>query len=170
MLSIILTISFWCYVTATDGTPQDETYSNVPVSFTGLDILEDRGLMVIDQDVTVNVKVQATPAVHARLSNNGGMTVTVNVSSISAEGPYRLAYVVNPTAGVSTSEVNFVNGVGGSVVNINVARFLRREIPIRGRFEGKAAEGYLAGAEEDFMFAPNTIWISGQAELVNQVS
>ena len=170
VLSILLTVGLWCYVTSTDSTPQEETYRNVPVEFTGLDILEDRGLMILNTNVTVNVRVRATPAVHARISNNGGMTVTVNVSSIGGEGTHPLAYSVNPPAGVSVSEVNFVTGAGGSVVNIDVARFLRREVPVKGSFQGQVAEGYLAGNNDDFLFAPATVWISGQAELVNQVS
>ena len=77
---------------------------------------------------------------------------------------------MNLPTGVSYSEVNFISGAGGSVVNVNVARFLRREVPVRGSFQGQAAEGYLAGNDDDFLFAPATVWISGQAELVNQVS
>lgn len=169
VLSILLTVAFWCYVTSTDGTPQNEDYRNVPVVFTGLDILEDRGLMIVNKNITATVTARATPAVHAKLSN-GGMTVTVNVSSISEEGSHSIVYGVNLPTGVSDSEVDFITGVWGSVVNINVARFLRQEVPVRGSFQGKAAEGYLAGNNDDFLFAPSTVLISGQADLVNQVS
>ena len=172
VLSIILTIGFWCYVASTDGTPRNDTYNAVPVVFEGLDILEDRGLMIVDDNVTATVRALATPAVHARLSEglkNGTLTVTVNVSGISEEGAHSLAYSVNRPAGVSSSDVSFLSTSGSSTVTVNVARFLRREIPIEGSFLGKAAEGYLAGNEDDFQFAPGTIWISGQAEEVNKV-
>lgn len=173
VLSIILTIGFWCYVTSTDGTPRDQVYRSVPVEFIGLDILEERGLMIVDNNVTATVRAQATPAVHARLANgiaDGTMTVTVNVSGISEEGAHSLAYSVNRPAGVSSGDVSFLSTTGSSTVTVNVARFLRREIPVRGKFLGTVAEGYLAGNEDDFQFSPSTIWISGQAELVNQVS
>ena len=169
VLSIILTIAIWCYVTSTDGTPQNEDYRNVPVVFTGLDILEDRGLMIVNDNITTTVTVRATPAVHARLSN-GDMTVTVNVSSISEAGRHTIVYVVNPPAGVSSGDVQIMSGVNGSIVNIEVARFLRREVPLKGSFQGKAAEGYLAGNDDDFLFSPSTVLVSGQADLVNQVS
>ena len=172
VLSIILTVGFWCYVTATDGTPQNKPYRNVPVVFEGLDILEERGLMIVDENVTATVQAQATPAVHARMSeglSNGTLTVTVKVSGISEEGSHALAYTVNRPAGVSPSEVSFLSNTGSSTVTINVARFLRREIPIEGSFQGSAAEGYLAGKEDDFQFSPEKIVISGQAEEVNKV-
>ena len=172
VLSVILTVGIWCYVTAADGTPQSRTYANVPVIFEGRDILEDRGLMIINDDVTATVTVQATPAVHARLSagwSDGDMSVTVKVSGVSEEGSQSLAYVVNLPSTVSSSEVNFTTGTRGSVVTVEVARFLRREIPIEGSFQGNAAEGYLAGNEEDFQFSPGTIWINGQEEEVKKV-
>lgn len=173
VLSIVLTVCIWCYVASTDGTPRNDTYSAVPVVFEGLDILEDRGLMIVDDDVTATVRALATPAVHARLSEglkDGALTVTVNVSGISGEGPHSLAYTVNRPAGVGSSDVSFLSTTGSSTVSIDVARFLRREIPIKGSFQGSAAEGYLAGNDDDFMFSPDTIWISGQADLVNQVA
>ena len=172
VLSILLTVGIWCYVTSTDGTPQSETYRNVPVIFEGRDILEERGLMIVDSNITATVRAQATPNVHARLVNgisDGTMTVTVNVSGISEEGTHSLAYSVNRPAGVGSGDVNFLSTTGSSTVTVSVARFLRREIPIEGKFLGTAAEGYLAGNEDDFQFSPSTIWISGQAEEVNKV-
>ncbi|MDE6590461.1 MAG: hypothetical protein K2K53_09015, partial [Oscillospiraceae bacterium] len=50
------------------------------------------------------------------------------------------------------------------------ARFLRRDIRVQGSFQGNAAEGFLAGNEDDFLFSPSTISISGRADQVNQVS
>ena len=173
ILSVILTVGIWCYVTATDGTPKSQTYSNVPVVFEGRDILEDRGLMIVNENVTTNVTVRAIPSVHTKLSSGlseGNMTVTVKVSGVSEEGSQTLAYVVNLPNGVSSSDVNFTTGTRGSVVTVEVARFLRRDIPVRGSFQGNTAEGYLAGNEDDFLFSPATVSISGRADLVNQVS
>lgn len=171
VLSLILTVSLWCYVTSTDGTPTTQTYTNVPVVFRGTDILSDRGLMVANQNLTVNVRAQAKPAVHARLSNSEDMYVIVDVSSIAEEGTHSVAYSVNLPASVSSSEVSFLmSGTRGSVVSIEIARFLSRAVDIRGSFQGSVEQGYLAGNENDFRFSPETILVSGRAELVNQVA
>ena len=171
VLSLILTVSLWCYVTSTDGTPKTQTYGNVPVVFRGMDILSDRGLMVANQNLTVNVRAQAKPAVHARLSNSEDMYVVVDVSSIAEEGTHSVAYSVNLPASVSSSDVTFLmSGTRGSVVSIEVARFLSRAVDIRGSFQGSVEKGYLAGSENDFRFSPESIVVSGRAELVNQVA
>ena len=172
VLSIVLTVGLWCYVAGADGTPEERPYRNVPVIFDGLDILTDRGLMIVNSNVTVNITVRATPAVHARLTQgaaNGDLTVTAKVSGVSEEGSHSIAYSVNPPAGVSRSEVTISTTTSGNVVTVDVARFLSRRIPLEGVFKGSAAEGYLAGSEDDFRFSPSEIVISGRAEYVNQV-
>ena len=173
VLSIVLTVGLWCYVAGTDGTPSDELYRNVPVVFDGLDILTDRGLMIVNTNVTTNVTLRATPAVHTRLNqgaNNGDLTVTARVSGISEAGSHSIAYTVNLPANVSDSDVNLISTTTrGNVVTITAARYLSRKIPLEGVFKGSAAEGYLAGSADDFQFSPGEIVISGRAEEVNQV-
>ena len=173
VLSILLTVGLWCYVTATDGTPQDEVYRNVPVVFDGLDILTDRQLMIVNANVTTSVTIRAIPSVHAKLTQghlNGDLTVTAKVSGISEEGSHSIAYVVNLPSGVSQGDVNFIsNTTQGNVITVNVARYLSRKIPLEGVFKGSVADGYLPGNADDFQFSPGEITISGRAEDVNLV-
>ena len=171
VLSILLTVGLWYYVMFTDDTPSDETYSNVPVVFDGLDILNDRDLMIVSTNVTTSVTIRAIPTVHAKLREGiGDLTVTAKVSGISEEGSHSVAYTHNLPANVSLSEVSFIsNTTRGNVVTIDVARYLSRRIPLEGVFKGSVAEGYLAGNEDDFWFSPSEIVISGRAEYVNQV-
>ena len=172
VLSVLLTVGLWCYVAASDGTPRDETYRNVPVVFDGLDILAGRELMIVSTNVTTSVTIRAIPAVHTKLYQgalNGDLTVTAKVSGITEEGSHSIAYDVNLPAGVSRSEVTISTTTSGNVVTVNVARFLSRRIPLEGVFKGSVAEGYLAGNADDFLFSPGEIVICGRAEDVNQV-
>lgn len=169
VLSLILASALWLYVTSMDKTNDSKTIYGVPVSFVGLDILEERDLMLLNENPTVNIRVQATPTVLASLTNTTVQAVA-DVSNIGLEGPHTVSYTVQLPAGVSQSQVNIISGVNGSTVKVDVARSLRREIEVRGEFQGTVAEGYLAGKADDFLFSPGTVWISGQAELVNQVA
>lgn len=168
-LSILIALSLWFYVTAMDGREDSKLIRNVPVTFTSVDILEDRSLMVVGDHYTTSLTVRATPTVLALLTNQT-VQVAVNLSNISTEGDHTLAYTVTLPAGVNQSQVEIVSGVSGNVVTVQVARFGRREVELQGEFIGKAAEGYIAGDKEDFLFSPEKIVISGQQELVNQVA
>ena len=132
VLSIVIAVSFWCFVTSTDGTPQTDTIGNIPVEFVDTDILESRGLMIVSKGVTVDVKVRATPAVLAKLD---GQTVRVraSVSGVSTAGTQKINYTVALPSNVDESQVQFVGDAGGSVVDVDIAQFLRREVEVKGR-------------------------------------
>lgn len=168
VISLLIAVSLWFYVTSTDMTNDSTTIYNVPVTFEGLEFLEDRDLMIISENPTVNIRVQASPRVLASLTNQT-VQVTADVSNINLEGPHTILYRVTPPAGVSSSQVNILSGVNGNSVTIEVARFQRREVDVRGEFYGNVADGYLVGNASEFRFSPATVWISGQRELVNQV-
>ena len=166
-LSIIIAIALWFYVTSLDGNNDTKTIHNIPVTFVGTDILEERGLMIVGSTPTASVEVRAAPIVLAKLTDKT-VTLTVNVSQITEASEYTLAYTASLPAGVSQSQAEFVSGGIGNVT-FTVVRFTSREVPIRGQFIGNAAEGYIPGGEDEIILAPKTLTISGQADLVNQV-
>ena len=166
-LSIILAIALWFYVTTLDGNEDTKTIYNIPISFTGIDILEERNLMITSTTPTATVRVRATPTVLWRLTDET-IRLTVNVSQITEASEYTLAYTASLPTGVSQSEVEFVSGQSGNVT-FTVSRFTSREVEVRGKFVGTVAEGFLPGDDDEFLFAPKTITVNGQANLVNQV-
>ena len=169
VLSILIAIGLWLFVTANDETPHSQPIRGIPVTFTGEDILAERGLMLVDGPYTASVTVQATNIVLANLTSRT-MQVTANVSGIAEEGTHTVSYTVVPPAGVSTSQFTVVSGVNGNVITVEVARFSRQEIPVEGEFTGSVAEGYLAGDKEDFLFSPKAVVVSGRLDEVNQVA
>lgn len=169
VLSILISLSLWIWVTSRDENKESKTYS-VPVTFSGVEMLEDRGLMIVTPNVSASVTVRATPMILAIL-NDTPPKLNASVSNITEEGTHSVNYTVEPPSGVSGSDVEIISGLRGSTVNVDVARYLRREgVEIRGEFQGNAADGYLAGDKDDFRFDPGTLTISGRAELVNQVA
>ena len=171
VLSILISLSLWLWVTSRDENKETRPF-RLPVTFEGVDILEDRGLMIVNENITVSITVQATPMILATLNDNPPQVIA-NVSSISSEGAHRVVYTTRlPSgSGVSDNDVEYISGASGTAVNVEVARSLRREgIEIRGEWQGSTAEGYLAGDRDDFRFDPGTLTISGRAEFVNQVA
>ncbi len=167
LLSVILAIALWFYVTAQDGNEEAKPIRNIPITVIGEDILAERNLMITSTIPTATVTVKAKPSVLWKLTENS-IRLTVNVSQITEASEYTLAYTAVLPSGVSQSDVQFVSGQSGNVT-FTVSRFVSREVEIRGKFTGTVAEGYLAGDEDEFIFAPRTLTISGQANLVNQV-
>lgn len=166
-LSVVLSISLWFYVTTLDGNEENKQIRNIPITFTGEDILAERNLMITSSVPTASVTVKAKPSVLWKLTEDS-IRLTVNVSQITEASEYTLAYTAALPSGVSQNDVQFVSGQSGNVT-FTVSRFISREVEIRGKFTGTVAEGHLAGDEDEFIFAPKTITVSGQANQVNQV-
>ena len=169
-LSVLLAIALWFYVTSLDGNEDSETISGIQVEFAGVEALEQRGLMIVGDAPRVSVRVSAAPMVLARLDSQS-VQVSVDVSQITEASQYTLAYTATLSlpAGVSSSQVQFLSGQTGNVT-FTVARYTSRQVEIQGQFVGTVAEGYLAGLADDFVFSPTTLTVSGQADMVNQIS
>lgn len=168
VLSIAIAVTMWFYVASMDGNQRSNPINNIPITFLGEEQLESRGLMIAGDAPTASITVSATPTVLAKLTEDS-VELVVDVSTINKAGNYTLAYTVKLPSNISASQVQFVRGETGNVT-FTVAEYRQREIELRGKFEGTTAEGYLAGDQEDFVFTPSKITISGQASLVNQVA
>ena len=169
-LAVIIAIALWFYVMSIDGNVMPNTIHNIPVTFTGTEALEAKGLMVVDDDQTANLTVRATPRVLSQLTDES-VRLVVDVASYDSATTYtNVAYDVVFPSGISRDEVEIVSGSNGNTVSFEIAVYRERDVEIRGHFAGSAAEGYLPGGEEDFVFSPETLHISGQESLVNQVA
>ena len=138
VLSVIIAIVVWFYVTSLDGNLSTKTIENVPISLTGVDILEERSLMITSTVPTATVEVRAVPTVLYKLTKES-IRLTVNVSQITEASEYTLAYTASLPAGVSQSDVEFISGQTGNVT-FTVTKFISREVEVRGEFVGTVAE------------------------------
>lgn len=138
--------------------------------FENVDILEERNLMIVSQDARATITVRAEPMVLATLKSDPPRLVAT-VANITTEGPHTVNYTVQLPTGVREGDLEISYGsLGGSAVNVEVARSLSRKVEIRGEFQGSVAEGYMPGERDEFRFAPNELTITGRAEFVNQVA
>ena len=86
VLSILLAFLLWVYVGNDPNSVDTGTLRNVRVVFSGLEKLEERGLMISEgAEQTVNLQLSARGEVWSRL-NQGDTTVVVDVSGITEPG------------------------------------------------------------------------------------
>jgi len=166
VLSVLIAIALWMYVG--DKNPDESgPIRNVPVVFTGVDVLESRGLMIVsgaEQTVTLNITGKREAF---RLLSAETVSVTVDVSSIQQPGQHTQAYLVSYNLPPSVSPSSLVVTERYPLnVTYTVARKATRSIPIRGAITGGVADGYQAG---EFAFSPASIQVSGEESLVNQI-
>ncbi|HJF01627.1 MAG TPA: hypothetical protein K8V04_05755, partial [Flavonifractor plautii] len=117
---------------------------------------------------TVSLRIRATRDVWRRL-NSGDNTVTIDVSGITEPGAQSVSITTRnisfPRSITALDSID-VQYTSPSAVEFTVSRWASREVPVQGSFLGSVADGY---QREEFSFAPETVTVSGQEELVDQV-
>lgn len=171
ILSIVLSISLWYYVTTAEGVTDTDTVHNIPVTLEGEDILMSNGLMITSEIPDVDIKFQATAATLVKLKQEGAVKLSLDVSAITQPGAYTMAYEISYT-GVSKNNFSLVEQ---SLIKVSfvVERYITTEIEIKGEFVGQLAEGYMTRLENNqpiFEFTPQTLTVSGRKSDVDRIA
>ena len=169
LVSLLLAFALWIYVGKEANPLTTGTVRNVQVVFSGLDVLEERGLMISQgADQMVSLNIQARREVFNRLSQ-GDVTVNIDVSGITEPGEQSIPIttrIINYPRSITSTDAIDLRYTSPSTVDFTVSRWTEKDVPVQAVFEGSVAEGYQRG---EFSITPETITISGQEELVNEV-
>ena len=161
VLSLLLSLCLWSYVTTVEGTAEEKTLRGIKVVLEGEENLrEAKGLIITEiQDPSVTLVVSTNLSTRAKL-NAADMTVSVDVSKVGGTGQIAWAYTINWPSGVSENNVTILER-SVDVISFTVDRLSTKTVPVDGVFDGSPAEGYIAG---DLEFSPAVITLSGPAE------
>ncbi len=159
ILSLVVAIMLWAYVTSTEGVEAQKTLTNVPIEFIGADALrESSGLVVTEQDRTaVNLTISATRRVLNKV-NSGNVTATINLSRMNSDGRYSVSYDISYPSGINPGDITVVSS-SADIVNFYLDKISRKTVEVEGVFTGSTEEGYLA--DESLVFDPMVVTISG---------
>ena len=92
-LSILLSLAAWLFVTSGDENRDTRQFTNLPINFSGVEMLEDRELMIVNPNVTASIRVRATPLILATL-NETPPKLNASVSNINMEGRHTVNYKI----------------------------------------------------------------------------
>lgn len=169
VISLLLAFVLWIYVGKEANPIKTSTLSNVQVVFSGLEKLEERGLMISEgSDQTVALRIRARNDVWTRL-NQGETTVTIDVSGITEPGEQNMSITARnisyPRSITATDSID-LQYTSPSTVSFTVSKWASKDVEVRGVFEGSIADGYQRG---EFSMAPEKVTVSGPQELVDQI-
>lgn len=163
-ISLLVSFLLWVYITSTEETIQQQTYTGIPVVFTGEDsIRETRGLIVSDVDTSsVEVKITGNRRSLSQFSRND-LQATIDVSKLTQVGEMRWVYNLTFPSGVDTSGLTYE--YYPETINFTVEKEASKTVPVKGSFSGSFQEGYVANSDA-MVFQPSTVTIYGtEAEL-----
>lgn len=166
VLSVLMSVLLWGFVINELNPDQRKTIYNIPITFTGTDVLETRHLIISEGvDQSMNLAVSAKLDVLSKLSREN-ITIKVDVSKITAPGEYRLLTQTTYPPNVQSGNVAIESDLADLYISVSIAKSEAKVIPVKAEFVGSVEEGYQLG---DISVTPASISISGQQELVDEV-
>lgn len=168
LLSVTLSVLMWTYITSVEETVQQNTYSGIPVVFTGEESIRDgRGLIISDVDTTsVRVKITGNRRSLSKF-NASDLQATIDVSRVTQPNENSWAYELTFPSGVDTS--GFTYEYYPDVINFTVEKEAMKNVPVRGVFNGSAAENYIANSDA-LIFEPAEIPVYGTESELEQIA
>lgn len=166
VISLLASLAIWVYVTSADSSDFRQTYRNVRVQLVGEDTLRtSRNLVVTDLDVSSVTVVISGPRRIVNPLDSDDLVAQVDVSKLTTAAYTSLKYDIFYPSGVSERELT-VERKTPEYVNFNVSLLTTKEVPVRGGFEGKPADGYTA---ESPIFEPSLITVTGPEAYLKNV-
>lgn len=141
LISLALAFVIWAYVVTVVSPETTETISNIPVTFTGEEVLREQQLAITEgRNAKVTVRVTGKRSDVSGL-NADNVIVTVDVSKIRSAGEYTKACNVSLPSGMQGTSTT----KNPSEISFFVEELLTREIPVKISVQATTADGYMMG-------------------------
>lgn len=136
LTAFIIAVLFWYYVNGDTSSIITQTINDIPVTYTNMDQLADRGL-VLDKNVSyyVNLQVQGSERSLSEL-NTQEITAEADLSTITKAGTYSIDVVVSGTANSI-----IINRIVPSTLTITVDEISEKEWTPQILPQGTPVEG-----------------------------
>ena len=165
VFSVLVSVALWMYVEINDSRDQDHTVRNIPIVFRNEDVFRDRSLVIDSVNpATVSLTFKCRKADVARLTS-ATVSVTVDLSEVTAEGLTWLPYTTNLPSGVSVNQSD-ITGRSVERISLTADRLDHKSVTVKGVYTGGAAAGFIVEPPE---FSPETIMIEGPREVLSKI-
>ena len=169
IVSVLAAMCLWVYVMTVVNPDVDLTIGNIPVTFSGAEVLrEDHGLVITgDYQEFVSVHFYGKNADLKTLDQHKDeLKAVIDVSKVRSTKDYTMSYDITLPSAVAASSITRMDKTPANIT-FTVERQIRKTVEVRGDFSNvRIAEGYmLDGTSFDF----DSITIEGPESIVSTV-
>lgn len=170
LISLVAAICLWIFVVTVVNPDGSVTISDIPVTFSGEEVLrEDQNLIIADgKDTTLSVQFTGKNSEMQKLKQaKDEIVAVVDVTRIRSAKEYTLGYELSLPSSVQESAVT-IQSRSPSAVTFTAQRYVTREIEVKGDFSGlKVRDGYVL---DSVSFDYDTITVKGPEPDVSQIA
>lgn len=167
---LIVSVGLWFFVVKVVNPDSEVTISDIPVVFSGDEVLrKDQQLTIADgRDATVSVRFTGKNSELKKLSKaRDEITAVVDVTNIRSAKDYNLHYDINLPSAVQASAVT-ADDLRPSSVQFSVQRLISKPVEIRSDLTGvEIAEGYML---DSTTFDYDAVTVEGPESIVSTIA
>ena len=172
LLALVVSVIIWVYIVTVENPEKDATLYNIPVTFSGEDILrEDYDLIIAETNVESGVTLDFSgklSELNKLRDEKMELEVTVDVSRLRSANEFTFSYdLSNVTlpASVSSQSLSLI-GRTPNKISVTLAKLESKTVEVKVVTDVKTVDGYLAErATQNY----SEIVIEGPADVINQV-
>ncbi len=160
-IALLTAVLFWYFVLSIENPEITFDYANIDVQLEGISQLDANALAIVEgADASVDVQIRGPRDNMTQLTADK-VSVTLNVSTISAPGEYNLNYSI----AVDVPNVTVVSKSPAQIA-LSVDRMISRAVPVTLDMTGAPAEEFALGG---YTLSPDAVVIYGPETQVNAV-
>jgi len=172
LLAVLVSFGLWVYVVTVENPEDSRTLSNIPVVFTGEDVLrEDYEFLITEDNVSTGISLTFTGKLsdlNRLTENKSEIVVNIDVSNIRNPREYPFSfdiYDITLPASVSAQNLSLTDRNPNNVI-ITVEKLVKRPIQVKVLTEVDIVPGYTS---DRLVQNYTEIEIEGPADAVEQV-
>ncbi len=173
LLALLASVSLWVYIVTVENPEGERTFSNIPVSFAGEELLrEDQELLITEDNVPTGISLTFSGKLSdlSRLAENKDeLLVNIDVSNLRNAREYPFAFDISDItlpASLSSQNLNLLESSPSQVI-ITVEKMQKKAVQVKVLTEVDIVEGYTA---DRLVQNYSEIVIEGPEDAVSQVS
>lgn len=171
LFSVFVAAAMWLYVDMDNDTRVVIHVNDIPVTYQNQDVLESRGLMLMDSsDQTVSLTIEAT-RVNVGLLDRSKIRVIADLSDVTETGQQSImpkVFLPSKPDGYQFSSSEIVLKDSSSyMLSVEIGELYSKQIDVRCKVTGNVADGFSAEEPE---LSPATLEIRGQQEEIGPVA
>ena len=157
---VLIALILWVYVAYEKNPDADKTYTNIPVSLAGIEVLEDRNLTVLTSDMYASVKLSGTRNILSKVEKKD-IKAVVNVSDITTIGEQNPILTISglPDA-INVDERKIISGT------LVTDKLERKTLSVNIEFSGKMDDKIVEGGKTVF---PSEVTVKGPGTLLQNL-
>lgn len=168
LISVVIALGVWLYVVTVVSPNSDKSFYNIPVVTQGEALLQERGLMITNTDITTTSLHLEGSRIDLNKLSSSNIVVTMDVSKIYEAGTHDLTYSVSYPGDVASNAITVLSK-NPSSVKVVVEERLSKTVPVQIQYSGVLSENYVADKENAELDVEN-VTVTGPKPVIDLIT